>query len=52
MYTPPSSSKQIAVIALRRIKDDALAEDLDKFNVDQWCVDIMIEQYNEFYLIC
>ena len=31
MYTPPSVRKQITVRALRRIKDDALAEDLDRF---------------------
>ena len=44
---PHPVRKQIAVRALCRIKDDALAEDLDKFNVDQGCVDvdIMIEQY-------
>ena len=32
------------------IKDDALAEDLDRFNVDQGCVDvdIMIEQYDQY----
>ena len=50
MYTPPSSSKQIAVRALRQMKDDALAEDLDRFNVDQGCVDvdIIIEQYNKY----
>ena len=42
---PHPVRKQIAVRALRRIKDDALAEDLDRFNVDQGCVDvdIMIE---------
>ena len=40
----------IAVRALRQIKDDALAEDLDRFNVDQGCVDvdIMIEQYDKY----
>ena len=50
MYTPPSSSKQISVRVLRRIKDDALAEDLDRFNVDHGCVDvdIMIEQYDKY----
>ena len=50
MYTPPIQFKQIAVRALRRIKDDALAEDLDRFNVDQGCVDvdIMIEQYDKY----
>ena len=38
----------VAVRALCRIKDDALAEDLDRFNVYQGCVnvDIMIEQYS------
>ena len=36
--------------ALRRIKDDALAEDLERFNVDQGCVDvyIIIEQYDKY----
>ena len=49
MYTPPSSSKTDSG-ALRRIKDDALAEDLDMFNVDQGCVDvdIMVEQYDKY----
>ena len=34
----------------RRIKDDVLAEDLDRFNVDQGCgnVDILIEQYDKY----
>ena len=47
---PHPVRKQIAVRALRRIKDDALAEDLDMFNVDQGCdnVDIMIEQYDKY----
>ena len=50
MYTPHPVRKQIAVRALRLIKDDALAEDLDRFNVDQGCVDvdIMIEQYDKY----
>ena len=47
---PHPVRKQISVRALRRIKDDALAEDLDRFNVDQGCVDvdIMIEQYVKY----
>ena len=50
MYTPHPVRKQITVRALRRIKDDALAEDLDRFNVDQGCVDvdIMIEQHDKY----
>ena len=42
--------KQIAVRALRRIKDDALAKNLDMFKFDQGCVnvDIMIEQYDKY----
>ena len=42
--------KQIAIRALRPIKDDALAEDLDMFNVDQGCVNvvILIEQYDKY----
>ena len=42
--------KQLAVRATRRIKDDTLAEDLNRFNVDQGCVnvDIMIEQYDMY----
>ena len=32
------------------MKDEALAEDLDRFNVDQGCVDvdIKIEQYDQY----
>ena len=47
---PHPVRKQIAVRALCQIKDDALAEDLDRFNVDQGCVnmDIMIEQYDKY----
>ena len=50
MYTPHPVRKQITVRADRRIKDDVLAEDLDRFNVDQGCVDvdIMIEQYDKY----
>ena len=46
----PSSSKTNSGQTLRRIKDDALAEDLDRFNVDQEFVDvdIMIEQYDKY----
>ena len=39
---PHPVRKQITVRALRRIKDDALAEDLDRFYVDQGCVDVDI----------
>ena len=47
---PIQFEKQITVRALRRIKDDALAEDLDRFYVDQGCVDvdIIIEQYDKY----
>ena len=47
---PHPARKQITVRALRRIKDDAIAEDLDRFNVNQVCVDvdIMIEQYDKY----
>ena len=47
---PHPVRKQIAVRSPRRIKDDALAENLDRFNVDQGCVDmdIMIEQYDKY----
>ena len=46
----PIHIEKIAVKAHRRIKDEALAEDLDRFNVDQGCVDvdIMIEQYDKY----
>ena len=39
---------QIAIRATRGIKVDKLAGYLDKFGMDQWCVDvdIMIEQYD------
>ena len=47
---PHPVRKQIVVRELRRIKDDALAEDLDRFKVDQGCVnvDIMIEQSDNY----
>ena len=47
---PHPVRKQIAVRAIRRIKDDALTEDLDRFNVDQGCVDVdtMIKQYDKY----
>ena len=50
MYTPHPVRKQIAVRVLRQIKDYALAEDLDRFNVEQGSVDvdIMIEQYDKY----
>ena len=42
--------KQIAVRAIRRIKDDAIVKDLDKFSIDQRCVDVdtMVEMYDRF----
>ena len=42
--------KQIAVRTLCRIKNDEIAEDLDRFNVDLRCVDvdILIEQYDKY----
>ena len=47
---PHPVRKQITVRALRRIKDDALAEDLDRCNVEQGSVnlDIMSEQYDKY----
>ena len=39
---PHPVRKQLAVRAHRRIKADALAEYLEKFNVDQGCVDVDI----------
>ena len=47
---PHSVRKDIAVRVHRRIKDDAIAEDVDTLNVDQGCVDVdlMIEQYDDF----
>ena len=53
MHTP--SPCQIVVRAIRRINDDTLAEDHDKFSIDQGFVDVdmMIEQYGSFLnLIC
>ena len=45
----PSSSKTDSC-QIHGIKDDALAEDLYKFNVDEGCidVDIVIEQYSNY----
>ena len=46
--------KQISVRAIRRIKDDAIVKDLDKFSIDQRCVDVdtMVGMYDRFYLNC
>ena len=45
---PHPVRNQIAVRAIRRIKDDAIVKDLDKF--DQRCVDVdtMVEMYGRF----
>ena len=42
--------KQIVVREIRRIKDDAIVKDLDKFSIDQRCVDVdtMVEMYERF----
>ena len=42
--------KQIAVRAIQRIKNDAIVKDLDKFSIDQRCVDVdtMVEMYERF----
>ena len=47
---PHPVRKQIAVRAIRRIKDDAVVKDLDKFSIDQRCVDVdtMVEMYDRF----
>ena len=47
---PHPVRKQIAVRAIRRIKDDAIVKDLDKFSIDQKCVDVdtMVEMYERF----
>ena len=47
---PHHVRKQIAVRAIRRIKDDTIDKDLDKFNIDQRCVDVdtMVEMYDRF----
>ena len=47
---PHPVRKQIAVRAIRRIKDDAIVKDLDKFSIDQGCVDVdtMVEMYDRF----
>ena len=47
---PHPVRKQITIRALRRIKDDTLAEDLDRFNVDQGYVDVhmLIKQYDKY----
>ena len=36
--------KQIAVRAIRRIKDDAIVKDLDKYSIDQRCVDAPLKK--------
>ena len=47
---PHPIRKQTAVRAIRRIKDDAIVKDLDKFSIDQRCVDVdtMVEMYERF----
>ena len=47
---PHPVRKQIAVRAIRRIKDDAIVKYLDKFSIDQRCVDVdtMVEMYDRF----
>ena len=47
---PHPVRKQIAVRAIRRIKDDAIVKDLDKFSIDQRCVDVdtMVVMYDQF----
>ena len=39
MHTPYPVRKQIAI---RRVQDDALVEDLDKFSINRGCVDVDI----------
>ena len=41
---------QIAVRTIRRIKDDAIVKDREKFSIDQNCVDVdtMVEMYERF----
>ena len=50
MYMSSPCSEQISVRAIRRIKDDAIVKDLDKFSIDQRCVDVdtMVEMYDRF----
>ena len=47
---PHPVRKQISVRAIRRIKDDAIVKDLDKFSIDQRCVEVntMVEMYDRF----
>ena len=47
---PHPVRKQISGRAIRRIKDDAIVKDLDKFSIDQRCVDVdtMVEMYDRF----
>ena len=47
---PHPVRKQISVRAIRRKKDDAIVKDLDKFSIDQRCVDVdtMVEMYDRF----
>ena len=47
---PQPVRKQISVLTIRRIKDDAIVKDLDKFSIDQRCanVDTMVEMYDQF----
>ena len=45
---PHPVRKQIAISAIRRIKNDAIGKNLEKFGIDQGCVDVntMVEIFN------
>ena len=47
---PHPVRKQISVRAIRRIKDDTIVKDLNKFSIAQRCVDVdnMVEMYERF----
>ena len=47
---PHPVQKQIVVRVIRRMKGDAIFKDLDKFSIDQRCVDMdtMVEMYERF----
>ena len=49
---PHPVRKQISIRSIRRMNDDAIVKDLDKFSFDQRCVDVntMVEMYDRFYL--
>ena len=50
MYTSSPCSETVSSQSNWRIKNDTIVKDLDKFSIDQKCVDVdtMVEMYDRF----